>query len=123
MSRQSWNTFVFSHPKAICVFGAVIGRDVKPGALDLRGKKLPTAYGLTADVLGRILKDDWTILRARKMVHILLSTPADLALLGKTVSVGPLTGRSLSAPCAVAYSFVFDAQLYTRWASAFDYAI
>ena len=122
MSKQVWNTFVATHPKAICVFGAVIGKDVK-GALDRRGMQLPTAYGLTVEVLKKVLKDDWAIQRATKSFHLLLSTSADLALLGKIVAVGPASQRPLPAPCAVAYSFVFDGQLYQRWAAGLGYVI
>lgn len=123
MPKRAWNTFVVAHPTAICVFGAISGKDVKAGALDRRGIKLPKAYGLTTAVLAKVLQDDWAIQRSIKSLHILLSTRADLARLNEAIRLGPSNVSTLPAPCAVAYGFVFDAQLYKRWATGLGYVL
>lgn len=121
MAKLAWDDFVQAHPKAICVFANKSGIKIPAGSLAHDGRKLPTAYGMLIEALGRVLKGDWTARQVGKVIQIVLITPTDLATLQKAFQMGQLPQRPGTAPCAVAFGFVYGPEQYAQLAKGLKY--
>jgi hypothetical protein len=121
MAKLAWNDFVTAHPKAVCVYANKSGIKIPAGALAQDGRKLPTAYGMLIEALGRVLKGDWTVRQVGKVIQIVLIQQADLATLLKLFQMGQLPNGSRAAPCAAAFGFVYGPQQYQQLAKGLKY--